>query len=89
MSPAETKGAPTQLSMPGMEDLSPLTYPGHCCSLAPGQRVTYLGRIPGGPPYGSQGTVKEAHRRTALVDMGESGLWRIPYHLLGIPVATS
>ena len=70
-----------QLRLPGMHSRSkPKTET--CCSVHIGQQVVYMGNIHGGPRYGSSGIVTEALRRKAVVDMGTSGVWNIPYHFL-------
>lgn len=71
-----------QLRLPGMHSshIKPKTET--CCSVHVGQQVVYMGNIHGGPRYGSSGTVTEALRRKAVVDMGTSGVWNIPYHFL-------
>ena len=51
----------------------------------PGQRVLYVGRVSGGPRRGSRGLVKATLGRRAVVDMGGSGTWTIPYYLLEVP----
>ena len=38
-----------------------------------------------GPRYGSNGVVRDTLMRGALVDLGLSGRWRIPFHFL-VPV---
>ena len=47
----------------------------------------YVGRVSGGPRYGSLGVVKHSLQRKAIVDMGRSGLWHIPYYFLALPQA--
>jgi len=46
-----------------------------------------MGNIHGGPRFGSTGVITEALRRKAVVDMGKSGIWNIPYHFLTLPQA--
>lgn len=58
-----------------------------CCSVAPGQAVIYTGKISGGPSFGSTGVVTQARQRKAVVDMGTSGVWNIPYYFLTTPQA--
>ena len=73
-----------QLRLPGMQG-APKSET--CCSVHVGQQVVYLGSIHGGPKFGSSGVVTEALRRKAVVDMGKSGVWNIPYHFLTSPQA--
>ncbi len=53
-----------------------------CCNLAPGQQVLYLGRIQGGPSYGSSGVVTRVLSHKAVVEIQGSGTWNIPYFFL-------
>ena len=76
-----------QIPMPGMAVRVRSGANTGCCSIVAGQEVVYLGRIGGGPRYGSFGRVRQARRRQAVVDMGRSGTWHIPYYFLGIPEA--
>ena len=71
----------TQLTMAGMPPPG-RTEAAALYDLAPGQVVQYLGKVAGGPRYGDRGLVKETLVRRAVVDMGRSGTWRIPYHFL-------
>jgi hypothetical protein len=80
-----TRPPASQLSMPGMPAPVSLHKLASCSSVMPGQEVLYVGRIDGGPRYGTRGVVKEALRRKALVDMGHMGTWHIPYFFLAIP----
>ena len=76
-----------QLKMPGMP-LPRQRYPmGNGRGVGPGQKVEYLGWVAGGPRFGSQGIVKRALRRKAVVDLGNAGTWHIPYRFLAIPRA--
>lgn len=87
MSTTRAKHSIVQLSM---QDLPAPEYShtsASCCSVAPGQEVLYLGTIRGGPRYGSRGIVKGTLRHKAVVDMGRSGTWRIPYYFLAVPQA--
>lgn len=78
----ESPGPPlTQLTMAGMP-LPVRTAPVNLYDVSPGQVVKYLGKVAGGPRYGDRGLVKETLARRAVVDMGRSGTWRIPYHFL-------
>ena len=82
----ETRDTVTQLRMPGM----PATQ-AHanvtCCDVSPGQKVTYLGKVRGGPRFGSSGVVRRTLGRTAVVDIDSVGQWHIPYYYLGVPRA--
>ena len=74
-----------QLAMPGMP---PAARPGAGATyetVAPGTAVFYVGYMRGGPRNGSRGVVVRARGRRALVDMGRSGAWHIPYYLLSVP----
>ncbi len=72
-----------QLRMPGMpwRRWAPVSR----SRLSPGAEVEYVGRIAGGPRYGAMGVVKGVLARRALVDMGMSGKWLVPYYFLGVP----
>ena len=47
-----------------------------------GQAVVYVGDVLGGPLKGESGTVKRLYGTKALVDLGLSGIWNVPYYLL-------
>ena len=72
----------TQLPMPGMPVPTHAPMTANCWSVTLGQEVLYMGRINGGPRYGSRGTVKRTRRWQAVVDLGRSGTWNVPYFLL-------
>ncbi len=76
-----------QLRLPGMQLQHRMPKSATCCSVHVGQQVVYMGSIHGGPRFGSSGIVTEALRRKAVVDMGKSGVWNIPYHFLTFPQA--
>ena len=76
-----------QLRLPGMRPQHWTPKSATCCSVHVGQQVVYMGSIHGGPRFGSSGIVTEALRRKAVVDMGKSGVWNIPYHFLTFPQA--
>ena len=76
-----------QLRLPGMQSQASTPKSATCCNVHVGQQVVYLGSIHGGPKFGSSGIVTEALRRKAVVDMGKSGVWNIPYHFLTSPQA--
>ena len=76
-----------QLRLPGMHPQRRTPKSATCCSVHIGQQVVYVGSIYGGPRFGSSGVVTEALQRKAVVDMGESGVWNIPYHFLTFPQA--
>ena len=71
-----------QLRLPGMHRNHLKPKAETCCSVHVGQQVVYMGNIHGGPRFGSAGVVTNALRRKAVVDMGASGVWNIPYHFL-------
>ena len=77
----------TQLSMTGVHRPADARSYKSCYGAAPGQHVLYLGKVRGGPRYGSVGKVKEALARKAVVDLGGAGVWHIPYYFLGLPRA--
>ena len=47
-----------------------------------------MGKVKGGPRYGTMGTVRHTFTGRAVVDMGLAGTWHIPYHLLSVPGAS-
>ena len=73
-----------QLRMPGMPQRRRGT-PVELATLSPGIEVEYIGRVGGGPRYGATGIVKETLAQRALVDMGVSGRWLVPYYFLDVP----
>ena len=73
-----------QLAMPGMPQPSYEVADLGRHDLRIGQEVLYLGRVSGGPKYGSRGLVKRVLGRKAVVDMGRSGTWRVPYYFLAV-----
>ena len=87
MNHTRTASPVAQLSMPGMPDPAYAGPLDNCWSAIPGQEVLYLGNISGGPRYGAHGIVKQALRHKAVVDLGRSGTWHIPYFLLAVPQA--
>ena len=76
-----------QLTLPGMRSHRAAHKSATCCSINVGQQVVYMGNVHGGPRFGSTGVVTEALQRKAVVDMGNSGVWNIPYHFLTFPHA--
>lgn len=76
-----------QLHMPGMAAYHRPPAVVTCCSVEPGQSVIYTGKVSGGPSFGSTGVVTQARQRKAVVDMGTSGVWNIPYYFLTAPQA--
>ena len=72
-----------QLRMPGMPQRRRGTVV-ELSTLSPGIEVEYVGRVGGGPQYGATGVVKETLARRALVDMGMSGRWLVPYYFLDV-----
>ena len=82
-----TKQPVAQLVMPGMPSSAYTEETASCYSVAPGQEVLYQGKVSGGPRYGSRGIVKAVLRRKAVVDMGRSGTWHVPYYFLAVPKA--
>ncbi len=82
-----SSNAAAQLRMPGMPRPPSRPRVRDRRSVVEGQTVEYLGWVPGGPRFGSQGTVTRTLRRKAVVDLGPAGTWNIPYHFLSVPVA--
>ncbi len=76
-----------QLRLPGIHSHHNTPKSATCCSVDIGQQVVYVGNIHGGPRFGSTGVITEALQRKAVVDMGKSGVWNIPYHFLTLPQA--
>tara|TARA_Y100000588_G_scaffold96251_1_gene104282 strand:- start:3806 stop:4072 length:267 start_codon:yes stop_codon:yes gene_type:complete len=74
----------SQLKMPGLDQLNTTKQSPSCCTLEPGVHVQYIGKINGGPKYGSNGIVKKALHQKAVVDMGLMGTWHVPYYFLGV-----
>lgn len=80
----------SQLRMPGIS-ATPPAYGGiGPTDVSPGQEVLYLGRVNGGPRYGSRGVVREVRGRKAIVEIGarqgrHSDIWHIPYYFLADP----
>ena len=73
-----------QIPMPGMPVPPPARRALNSRSILPGQAVQYHGRIRGGPRFGLIGTVTQTRARQAVVDMGASGIWHVPYYLLTV-----
>ena len=71
-----------QLEMPGLSAPVRARAGVSSATVCRGQGVLYLGTVTGGPRYGAAGIVKGTLRRRAVVDMGRSGTWHIPYHFL-------
>ena len=82
MNTAPTETSPEQLSIPGMPARQNPAEGVTAIQAVPGQEVIYLGKVRGGPRYGARGTVRRAKGKRALVDMGRSGAWHIPYYFL-------
>lgn len=76
-----------QLQLPGIHSHAASAKAATCCSVHVGQQVVYMGSIHGGPKFGSSGVITEAFQRKAVVDMGSSGIWNIPYHFLTLTQA--
>ena len=58
----------SQLKMPGLDQFNITNQSPSCCTLEPGVHVQYIGKINGGPKYGSSGIVKKALHQRAVVD---------------------
>ena len=82
-----------QLTMPGMPEplINEPPVPNYKIAsgsdISSGQGVTYVGKIFGGPTYGSSGIVRKILPRKAVVDMGNNGIWNIPYYFLSTTLA--
>ena len=74
-----------QPQMPGLA--SPTRPENGPRGFEPGQEVLYLGRVTGGPRYGSWGVVREVRGRKAVVEIGRRrpDVWHIPCYFLAIP----
>ena len=83
----ETTARLAQISMPGMPATTRVNTTANLATVWPGREVLYVGRVGGGPRYGSCGVVKRALYRKAIVDMGSWGTWHIPYYFLTVPQA--
>ena len=83
--PEKEGGDDLQLSMPGMPAPIDAGIPGDFGRLGPGQTVYYNGSLPGGPCRGAHGVVRRTLRRHAVVDLGNFGVWYIPYYFLSAP----
>ena len=87
MSRTNVTTADTQIAMAGMPERSGPTKALSCCNVSAGQEVTYFGKIMGGPRFGALGVVKKTLQQRAVVDMGKSGTWNIPYYFLSVAKA--
>ena len=87
MREANSPNPVAQLRMPGMPRPASRYRARDCRNVVEGQTVEYLGWVPGGPRFGSQGTVRRTMKRKAVVDLGRGGTWNIPYHFLSLPRA--
>ena len=74
-----------QIPMPGMPSAAELGDAVDFGQLAPGQAVYYSGSLPGGPRRGVRGVVLRTLRRQAVVDLGNAGVWYVPYYYLSAP----
>ena len=82
MRATQTREPVAQLVMSGMPAGPAVHTSVQCCDMTSGTSVVYLGNISGGPRYGSRGRVKRPLAQRAVVDMGRTGTWHIPYYLL-------
>ena len=87
MRPTTAAVTASQLSMAGMPLPASSQPSASSGNLLPGREVLYLGKVSGGPRYGSKGMVMRTLGRTAVVDMGRWGTWHIPYWFLSVPLA--
>ena len=89
MRATHTREPIAQLVMSGMPPGPAVNTSVLCCDMTSGTSVVYVGSISGGPRYGSRGTVKRPLAQRAVVDMGRTGTWHIPYYLLAALDETS
>ena len=89
MNQAAIQTLDSQLRLPGIPTTVAVQSAASSESVRPGQQVLYLGKVAGGPRYGTRGLVKQTLSRRAVVDMGRSGVWHIPYYFLALPVSTN
>ena len=82
--PSTTQMPMPGMPMPGMPTPTISRRPLTSHSLCTGQEVQYHGRIRGGPRQGVRGTVIRTGLRQAIVDLGSSGRWSIPYYFLTV-----
>ena len=87
MARTTTHSPGAQLSMPGVDAQVHARPIVDVSVVESGREVMYLGKVAGGPRYGSHGIVKQALHRRAVIDMGRSGTWYIPYYFLALPQA--
>ena len=71
-----------QLKLPGIPEAVRIYHQTRPEKICPGKEVLYLGKISGGPRYGTRGLVKKTLSQRVVVDMGHSGIWHIPYYFL-------
>ena len=76
-----------QLHMPGMPVPRLIGPVERHSSLAAGQEVLYVGKVAGGPRYGTLGVVRQILGAKAVVDMEGTGRWHVPYFLLATKIA--
>ena len=84
MSSTATRTPVAQFEMAGMPEPVRLKPNAGAHNVRPGQEVTYLGDVAGGPRFGARGVVKQTLARRAVADMGHSGTWHIPYYFLAV-----
>ena len=78
------EGTEAQLLMPGMPARGRQGVIAGRLELNPGVEVEYIGKVDGGPRFGASGVVKEMKAWRAVVDMGVSGTWLVPYYFLWV-----
>ncbi len=71
-----------QMAFPYSEDLGSLAVMQNPLDVDTGQAVIYVGDVLGGPLKGELGIVKRLYGTKALVDLGLSGTWNVPYYFL-------
>ena len=71
-----------QMAFPYSEDLGSLAVMQNALDVDTGQSVIYVGDVLGGPLKGESGIVKRLYGTKALVDLGRSGTWNVPYYFL-------
>ena len=70
-----------QLSMPIL-DQNNIAYVKNVTDKSTGEHVVYMGSVSGGPTNGAKGVVKQKYAKKAIVDLGNFGIWNVPYFLL-------
>jgi len=79
------RGAPKwnyiQLSMP-VRNQNVFAHVKTATDINTGEHVVYRGSVSGGPTNGTKGVVRRKYAKKAIVDLGNFGIWNVPYFLL-------